>query len=94
MSNPHIKDYASKGGIARSNKLSPLVRHDLAVKAVSKRWAGHKQVNKYQPIPEANDEYRDKYVNLLKRYNVLANFIRSKGGDPDELIESLEVNEY
>ena len=84
MSNPNIKEYASMGGRARASKVLPEVRVTQARQAAIKRWGGHKQALKCLPIPEETyPEWKERERLALRQ------FIYSKGGDPDEIIEAM-----
>ena len=83
--NKNIKDFASKGGKNRWIGISPQVRSQIARKAIKARWAKHKLVSEYELIPERN--YR-------KDYYILAQFIESKGSDPEEILEMAKEADF
>ena len=85
MSNPHIKDYASLGGLARASKLSPEEKAIIAKKGSDSRikkygLVDRQAVKDHRGLPIPDRDWRTER-------HILANFILSKGGDPDELIQ-------
>lgn len=89
----NIAQHASKGGIARANKINQSKRIEIArLGAIaSNKKQGQARASDRDSTPEQEETYKAKYEEAQRTINIARSIFEQRGSDFDEIIDEYMI---